>query len=128
MVLLALGLARGYLNKPSLTAERFLPDPFSRTPGARVYQTGDTGHYLSDGNLQYVGRKDHQVKVRGYRIELGEIENSLILDNEVKQAVVIVDKDNQQNNRLVAYVVTQGSQPEMMSGYRPEEKTHGTFA
>ena len=71
------GVARGYLNRPELTAERFIPDPFSGEPGARLYRTGDLARWLPDGNLEYVGRMDDQVKIRGYRIELGEVESAL---------------------------------------------------
>src|SRR5207248_2322510 len=72
------GLARGYLNRPALTAERFVPDPFSGQAGGRLYRTGDLARYLADGNLEFLGRIDHQVKIRGFRIELGEIESVLL--------------------------------------------------
>jgi amino acid adenylation domain-containing protein len=84
-----IGLARGYLHRPELTAERFVPDPFTGEPGKRLYRTGDLGRYLADGNLEYTGRVDHQVKVRGFRIELGEIENALLQHSSVRDAVVV---------------------------------------
>ena len=71
------GVARGYLNRAELTAQRFVPDPFSAAPGARMYRSGDLGRWRADGNIEYLGRNDQQVKIRGYRIELGEIESQL---------------------------------------------------
>ncbi|ORX94939.1 amino acid adenylation [Basidiobolus meristosporus CBS 931.73] len=98
------GVARGYLNRPELTAERFLPDPFSRAEGARMYKTGDMARYLPDGNLEFVGRNDFQVKIRGYRIEVTEIEAHLVEHPMVKEAVVLA-LGEESNKRLVAYVV-----------------------
>jgi acyl-CoA synthetase (AMP-forming)/AMP-acid ligase II/acyl carrier protein len=95
------GLARGYLNRPDLTAERFVPNPFS--PSARLYRTGDLARYLSDGSLEYLGRVDHQVKIRGYRIELGEIETTIERYPGVRQSAVIATEDR----KLIAYVVAQ---------------------
>ncbi|MBG9685645.1 non-ribosomal peptide synthetase, partial [Bacillus mycoides] len=99
------GLAAGYLNRPELTAERFIQDPFSNKPNARMYKTGDLVRYRSNGELEFISRIDHQVKVRGFRIELGEIENVLIKDVNIKEVVVIVHEDVLGEKRLVAYVV-----------------------
>ncbi|HEY0604223.1 MAG TPA: amino acid adenylation domain-containing protein, partial [Herpetosiphonaceae bacterium] len=100
------GLARGYLNRPELTAERFIPDPFSLTPGRRLYRTGDLACYHSDGQLMFLGRVDQQVKLRGFRIELGEIEAVLRRHPAVREAVVLV-----RDERLVAYVTEENQEP-----------------
>nr|UXB94720.1 non ribosomal peptide synthetase [Pseudomonas syringae] len=97
------GVARGYLNRDDLTAERFLKDPFSRQPAARMYRTGDLGRYLPDGNIEYLGRNDDQVKIRGFRIELGEIETCLAKHPEVQEAVVVACEGVPGETRLVAY-------------------------
>ncbi|MBV9479785.1 MAG: amino acid adenylation domain-containing protein [Acidobacteria bacterium] len=98
------GVARGYIGRPDLTAERFLPDPFASRPEARVYRTGDLCRCRVDGTLEYLGRRDHQVKLRGFRIELGEIESVLERFAPVQQAVAMV-ADVEREQRLVAYVV-----------------------
>jgi amino acid adenylation domain-containing protein len=99
------GLARGYLKRPELTAEKFIPDPFSEEPGARLYRTGDLARYLPDGTIEFMGRTDSQVKVRGYRIELGEIETVLRQYPAIRDSAIIVREDQPGNKQLVAYVV-----------------------
>ncbi|WP_146742924.1 non-ribosomal peptide synthetase, partial [Lonsdalea populi] len=101
------GVARGYLHRPELTAERFIPDPFSTTPDARLYKTGDLGRWLPDGNIEYLGRNDFQVKLRGFRIELGEIEARLMQCPGIREAVVIAREDTPGEKRLVAYLQPQ---------------------
>ena len=99
------GLARGYLKRPELTAERFVPDPFGAEPGARAYRTGDLARWRPWGELEYLGRLDHQVKVRGFRIELGEIESALGALPEVRESVVVVREDAAGERGIVAYLV-----------------------
>ncbi len=98
------GLARGYLGRPDLTAERFVPHPHGE-PGSRLYRTGDLGRYRANGDVEYLGRIDHQVKVRGFRIELGEIEAALAQNPSVREAVVRLREEESDQKRLVAYVV-----------------------
>ncbi|MFH6990768.1 AMP-binding protein, partial [Flavobacterium collinsii] len=98
------GVARGYLNKPELTLEKFVPNPFIE--GKRMYDTGDLACWLPDGNIEFLGRKDHQVKIRGYRIELGEIENTILQYSEDLKQVVVEVKENNQEKVLVAYFVS----------------------
>ncbi|UJD76475.1 non-ribosomal peptide synthetase [Photorhabdus luminescens] len=100
------GVACGYLNRPELTAERFLVDPFSDAPNARMYRTGDLARYLPDGNLEFLGRNDQQVKIRGFRIEPGEIEACLVEYPTVREAVVLA-LGTGQNKQLVAYVLAE---------------------
>lgn len=100
------GLARGYLKRPELTAERFIPHPFSQEPGARIYNAGDLVRYRPNGEIEIIGRSDHQVKIRGFRIELGEIEAVLSQHPCVQQCVVVVREDTPGNKRLIAYIAT----------------------
>ncbi|MBB5644745.1 non-ribosomal peptide synthetase [Pedobacter cryoconitis] len=102
-------VARGYLNQQPLTAARFVADPFGNTAGGRLYRTGDIGRWLPDGNIEFIGRMDDQVKVRGYRIELGEIENAVQQSDFVSQSVVLTRADESGSNHLVCYVVPEGS-------------------
>ncbi|HEX3156081.1 MAG TPA: amino acid adenylation domain-containing protein, partial [Candidatus Angelobacter sp.] len=97
------GVSRGYLRRPELTAERFIPDPYREQAGARMYKTGDIGRWLADGTLEFIGRNDHQVKIRGYRIELEEITAQLQEHPAIEEAVVIAREDTPGEKRLVAY-------------------------
>jgi amino acid adenylation domain-containing protein len=111
-----IGVGRGYLNNAERTAEVFIADPFAQEPGARLYKTGDLARYLSDGNIEFLGRLDHQVKIRGFRIELGEIEAVLAQHPEVLQTVVVAWEDHPSNKCLVAYMV-----PNQEQGATPSE-------
>ncbi len=104
------GVAKGYLNRPELTGERFLPDPFAGD-GSHMYRTGDMACWRGDGAVEYLGRNDHQIKIRGFRVEPGEIEAALIAQPEIRQAVVILREDTGQDKRLVAYLVTTHGHP-----------------
>ena len=98
-------MARGYWNRPEVTAEKFIPNPFVKTDGARLYRTGDLARYRRDGVIECLGRLDHQVKIRGYRIELGEIEAAINEHPSVEQVIVLAREDEPGEKRLVGYVV-----------------------
>lgn len=105
------GLARGYLNQSQLTAQKFIPNPYANHPGERLYKTGDLARYLPNGEIEYIGRVDHQVKVRGFRIELLEIEALLIQHPQVREAVVAVHSSQADSQQIVAYIVPQSQTP-----------------
>jgi amino acid adenylation domain-containing protein len=105
------GLARGYLNRPDLTAERFIPNPFSNEPGSRLFKTGDLARHLPDGNVEFLGRIDHQVKIRGFRVEIGEIESVLENHPHVRNVAVVAREDAPGLKQLVAYVVPHFGHP-----------------
>ena len=107
------GLSRGYFGRPELTAERFLPDPFSGEPGGRMYRVGDLGRFLPDGQLHYVGRIDFQVKIRGFRVELGEVEDALMRHPAVREAAVMAHGEVAAGKYLVAYLAVDGMLQEM---------------
>lgn len=109
------GVARGYLNRPDLTAERFIPHPFGDTGGARLYRTGDLARYLADGNLEFLGRADQQIKLRGYRIEPGEIEAALCEHPAIADAIALIQTDERAEPQLVAYVISQENDAAVLS-------------
>ncbi len=112
------GLARGYLNRPDLTAETFVPHPFSDEPGARLYKTGDLARYLPNGSLEFLGRTDHQIKLRGFRIELGEVEAILRQHPTVQETVAMIREDLSGDKRLVAYVIASQQLPPTINELR----------
>jgi aryl carrier-like protein len=106
-----IGVGRGYHRRPDLTAERFVPDPFSAQPGQRLYRTGDLVRFRPDGAIEYLGRLDQQVKIRGVRIELGEVEAALRQQPGIREAVVVARRDGQAGARLIAYVTADPDRP-----------------
>ena len=112
------GLARTYLKRPELTAERFIPHPFGGPPGARLYKSGDLARFLPDGEMEYLGRLDHQVKIRGFRIELGEIEAVLVQHRDVREAIVVARADQTESKRLVAYLTADAKSAPTISELR----------
>src|SRR5262249_39959263 len=113
------GLARGYLNRSEMTSERFVPHPFSDGSTKRLYRTGDRTRYRADGNIEFLGRTDNQVKIRGHRIELGEIEAVLNQHPSIKESVAVVrDRDSSGEKDLIAYFVPQDLSPVAISGLR----------
>ncbi|MEH2381706.1 MAG: amino acid adenylation domain-containing protein [Nostoc sp.] len=121
------GLARGYLHRPELTAEKFIPNPFSDDPQSQLYKTGDLARYLPDGNIEYIGRIDNQVKIRGFRVELGEIEAVLSQYPHVQQVTVIASIDTPGDKQLVAYLVSDTKENPSISDLRQflQEKLPG---
>ncbi len=105
------GVARGYLNRDDLTLQRFLPDPFSKKPGARMYRSGDLARVSDRGELEYLGRMDHQVKIRGFRVELGEIESALNAHPMIRESVVLAREERDGDKRLTAYIVPTATAP-----------------
>lgn len=108
-------VAQGYLNRPELTAEKFIADPFNRTPDARLYRTGDLARHLPDGNVEFLGRTDDQVKIRGFRVELGEIETLLATHPEIQRAVVVAREDAPGEKFLAAYFIARNQTPHLVS-------------
>jgi acyl carrier protein len=117
------GLGRGYLNRPELTSERFIPDPFSEAPGARLYKSGDVVRFLPNGDLEYLGRADQQVQIRGFRVEMGEIESVLRDHKTISQVVVLVREVQPGDQRLVAYFVPTPGHSVSISGLRRHIRT-----
>ncbi|HSS52816.1 MAG TPA: amino acid adenylation domain-containing protein, partial [Thermoanaerobaculia bacterium] len=125
------GLARAYLNSPAATAERFVPDPFGKEAGMRLYRTGDRARYLADGRIEFLGRLDNQVKIRGFRVELGEIEAVLGQHPGIREAAVVVREDGSGHRRLVGYITVRegdptGELPQFLRQRLPDYMVPGT--
>lgn len=118
------GLATGYINRPDLTKERFIPNPFSDDPTSRLYKTGDQVRYLADGNIEFIGRVDHQVKIRGYRLELGEIESALRQQDGIEDAIAIVTEDSPTHKRLIGYVTAAQGMTLDLNAIKQDLKQH----
>ncbi|MEJ2633926.1 MAG: amino acid adenylation domain-containing protein, partial [Calditrichia bacterium] len=118
------GLGRGYLNRPDLTAEKFIPNPFANTPGERLYRTGDLARYLPNGELEFEGRIDHQVKIRGFRVELGEIDLILRKHSQVKDVVITLSEDKQNSKVLLAFIITEEKEFLNINGLRDYCRQH----
>ena len=127
------GVGRGYLKRPQLTAEKFIPHPFRKQKGARLYRTGDWARLTDDGQIEFAGRRDQQVKLRGFRIELGEVENALSRHPSVRESVVVARGESNEEKRLVAYFVTSGAAPtvgelrDFLSAQLPEYAVPSAF-
>ena len=118
------GLARGYFNRTDLTAERFGPDPFCQEPGARIYKSGDMARYWPDGNIEFAGRVDNQVKFHGFRVELDDIRNALNSHPQVRDSVVVIARDKNENDCLVAYYVGREEVGSRRVAHLPLEEHH----
>ncbi|MGC2694646.1 MAG: amino acid adenylation domain-containing protein [Candidatus Angelobacter sp.] len=121
------GVTRGYLGRPGLTADRYLPDPFGTGPGARLYRTGDRGRMSENGEVEFLGRNDDQVKILGYRVELGEIEGVLRSHPHVREAIVVAQEKTPDNKQLVAYVTLQRNEPERGSSAKANQAAGPTL-
>ena len=123
------GVARGYLNKPELQAEKFITDPFAKEPGRKMYRTGDVGKFLEDGRIQYLGRNDYQLKIRGFRIEPSEIESKLNDLDDIEESLVMVQEEENDNSRLVAYVIVKNNKEkeDLILKWRAELIDHFPF-